>query len=564
METRANLVTVGLFVLAVIIAGFTGAYWLLKGNQSGPRATVAVIFTGSVGGLVPGAAVGFNGIKIGEVSKVGFAPNDPAHVVAYLNVDANAPVKTDSRAALTFSGLTGYASVQITGGSAGSPRLLDQKGGIPQLNADASSVQDLMQGAKQIMGRADETLTSVQRLIEENGPSLTKTIKNAETFSDSLAKNSDSIDKFMASVGQAADVLTKVSGRAETLVTDLDHIVTGVDRDKVAKILDDVSRVSGNLADSSQKISATVEQAQSSLKNVDTLTSNLNSAVDEARKVIGAVETAKVASTIDDVSKLSHYLSGKTQDFDAFLASAKSAAGHIDTITADLSTKSTDIASLIDETRSAVKNVDQLSSNLNGGVSEARKLIGAVEPDKVAATVDNVSKFSAYLTGKTQDFDDLVTHAKSAATSIDAFSGELAKKSGDVNSIIDDSKSAMHQIEVASHRIDGILANVDGLVSSDEGKGLFKQGSSFLTEATEAAKAFKEMSQAFTAKSGEISAALNQFTSQGLREVKDFVADSRRTMSTIDRTVTDFNRNPQQLIFGNNRGNVPEYGPGRR
>ncbi|MDR3372574.1 MAG: MlaD family protein [Ancalomicrobiaceae bacterium] len=564
METRANLVTVGLFVLAVILAGFAGAYWLLKGSQTGPRATVAVVFTGSVGGLVPGASVGFNGIKIGEVNRVTFAPNDPAHVVAYLNVDATAPIKADSRVALSFSGLTGYATVQITGGSAASPRLLDQKDGAPQLNADASSVQDLMQGAKQIMGRADDTLTSVQRLIDENGPALSKTIKNAETFSDSLAKNSDNIDKFMTSVGQAADVLTKISGKVETLSTDLDHLVTAIDRDKVAKIVNDVTQVSSNLVDSSAKMGTAIDEARGTLKNVDTLSSNLNSAIGEARKVIEAVEAQKVASAIDDISKLSHNLAGKTDDFNALLASAKSAAGHIDTITSDLSKKSTDVASLIDETRSAVRNADRLSTNLNDGVTETRKLIAAVEPQKIAETVEDVSKFSRFLSSRTLDFDDLVTHAKSAATSIDTFSGELAKKSTDVAGIIDDTKSTMHQIEVASHRIDGILANVDGLVGSEEGKGLFRQGSTFLAEATEAAKAFKEMSKTFASKADEFSASLNQFTNQGLREVKDFVADSRRTMSTIDRAVSDFNRNPQQLIFGNNRGNVPEYGPGRR
>ncbi len=46
METRANLITVGLFVLAVIAAGFGAAYWLMKGNQTGPRTPVALIFQG--------------------------------------------------------------------------------------------------------------------------------------------------------------------------------------------------------------------------------------------------------------------------------------------------------------------------------------------------------------------------------------------------------------------------------------------------------------------------------------------------------------------------------------
>ena len=68
METRAPFVVVGAFVLAAIAAVFGFVYWLQNTGGLGPRATYHVQFEGSVPGLLVGAAVLFNGIRVGEVT----------------------------------------------------------------------------------------------------------------------------------------------------------------------------------------------------------------------------------------------------------------------------------------------------------------------------------------------------------------------------------------------------------------------------------------------------------------------------------------------------------------
>ena len=569
METRANLITVGLFLFAVIIAGFGGAYWLLNGTKTGPRSVIAVNFQGSVGGLSTGANVSFNGIKIGEVTSLAFAPGDANRVIAYLSVDSNAPLKVDSKAALGFTGLTGYASVQITGGSNEAKPLIGSREGMPELTADVSSVQDLVEGAKRLMGRVDQTMTTVQQLVEQNGPSVARTIHNAETFSDSLAKNSGNVDKFMASVGQAADVLTKVSGKIETLSDDVDGLVKAVDKGKIGKIVDDVARVSGNLATTSDKLAGAIDEARSTIA--------------DARKVIAAVDPQKVGGAVDDLAKVTRELaqssdriSGILADTQGTMSDARKLLAAVDSakvgrvidnaskISDDLAKSSGDVSGLVQDARVAMGGLKDLSVNANLALTDARKLVAAVDPAKVAAAVDDVSKLTRKLGDNAQSIDEVVAHARTASANIDAFTADLTKKSPDVGHIIDDTAAMMKKLSAASDRVDGILARVDGLVGSDQGQGLFQQGRTFLTEATEAARAFKEMSQTFASKGDEISAALNRFTSQGLREVQGFVADSRKTMGTIDRAVSELDRNPQRLIFGTNRGNVPEYGPGRR
>ena len=71
METRAPFLVVGAFVLAAIMAVFGFVYWLHNSGGLGPRVTYHVQFDGSVPGLLVGAAVLFNGIRVGEVTDLG-------------------------------------------------------------------------------------------------------------------------------------------------------------------------------------------------------------------------------------------------------------------------------------------------------------------------------------------------------------------------------------------------------------------------------------------------------------------------------------------------------------
>jgi hypothetical protein len=65
METRAPFIVVGAFVLAAIGAVFGFVYWLHNTAGGGARTEHHVQFEGSVSGLLVGAAVLFNGIRVG-------------------------------------------------------------------------------------------------------------------------------------------------------------------------------------------------------------------------------------------------------------------------------------------------------------------------------------------------------------------------------------------------------------------------------------------------------------------------------------------------------------------
>jgi phospholipid/cholesterol/gamma-HCH transport system substrate-binding protein len=182
METRAPFVVVGAFVLATIVAVFGFVYWLQTTSGLGPRKTYHVQFDGSVPGLMVGAGVLFNGIRVGEVTDLGLAPDSPRRVKGTISVSSTTPVRSDTKVGLEFQGLTGVPVVALEGGV-----LLANSGEVPTLIAEPGAGQGMTQAARDALRRVDSVLA-------ENAEPLRNTIANLQIFSEGLARNTGKLD----------------------------------------------------------------------------------------------------------------------------------------------------------------------------------------------------------------------------------------------------------------------------------------------------------------------------------------------------------------------------------
>src|SRR6185369_9164977 len=117
METRAPHALIGLFVMTVIGAAFGFVYWLHNGGGLTERTIYRVHFENTVSGLLKGASVLFNGIRVGEVTDLQLERDNPQAVTATIAVDAGTPVRADTKVGLDFQGLTGVPVVTLQGGS---------------------------------------------------------------------------------------------------------------------------------------------------------------------------------------------------------------------------------------------------------------------------------------------------------------------------------------------------------------------------------------------------------------------------------------------------------------
>src|SRR3954454_19874525 len=323
METRANYALIGAFTLAVIVAAFGFVYWFSGGDKAQRRQPVRIVFSGAVSGLSKGSFVTFNGLRVGEVSDVGFVPEDPRRVVARVEVDRTTPIRTDTRARLEVQMLSGVAQIALVGGEPGAPPLTPAPGQpLPTIFADRSEFQDILETARSLARRADEVLEKVDRIVTDNEGSISRTMLNVERFSQALGENAPGIDRFLSQVGQAAERIGPLAAKLETLAGNADDLLKSVDRQRVARIVENVEGFTQSVAQNRQNIDKIFQDVASLMGRLNETAPKLATALVDFSKIAGAVDPAKLGRTVDNAEKFTAALGNSSKDVEKALQQA--------------------------------------------------------------------------------------------------------------------------------------------------------------------------------------------------------------------------------------------------
>jgi phospholipid/cholesterol/gamma-HCH transport system substrate-binding protein len=213
METRANYVLIGSFTLAVIAAAFGFVLWFQSLHTTKARSPLRIVFEGPAAGLRNGGSVNFNGIRVGEVISVKL--DNPRRVVALAMVENNAPIRKDTLVGLEFQGLTGVAAISLKGGEEAAPPVPLDEDGVPVLTADPNRLQDVTEAIR-------GTLQNINRVVADNQEAVKNSLRNLETFTNSLSRNAERIDAIMGRVDG-------VMGKADNLMLGLNSLAGGKD-----------------------------------------------------------------------------------------------------------------------------------------------------------------------------------------------------------------------------------------------------------------------------------------------------------------------------------------------
>ncbi len=223
METRANYTVIGLFTLAVLFGVFGFVYWVQNVGGAGERAYFRVVFDGSVSGLRTGATVLFNGVHVGEVTRLSLDPEHPQQVVATMSVNKAVKLRDDTVVGLEYTALTGVAAIALQGGSANSPPLDGPKDNPPLLKAAPGASQDITQGAR-------DTLRRIDQFIVDNQQSFHSMLDNLDKFTGALARNSDHLDKIVVGLENLTSGTDGKSGELLETVKSLHTLADNLDK----------------------------------------------------------------------------------------------------------------------------------------------------------------------------------------------------------------------------------------------------------------------------------------------------------------------------------------------
>jgi len=238
METKANYVAVGAFVLIGVLGLIVALLWLAGAQYREEFSYYRTYFSGPVTGLGKGTAVRYNGIDVGRVSRLDFDPDDPKRVIVTMQVSPSLPIHDDSVASIGGEGLTGGSYVEIDGGSKSAPilrRTPDVE--VPVIRSKPSTLQELEQSAPQLVAKLSRVADQLNIVLsDENTRAISLTLKNVELTSEGLKKGVPDLDLTLKNIAKESGALNGDLGDLHVVLGHADEATRGITR--VANDLD--------------------------------------------------------------------------------------------------------------------------------------------------------------------------------------------------------------------------------------------------------------------------------------------------------------------------------------
>jgi phospholipid/cholesterol/gamma-HCH transport system substrate-binding protein len=446
METKANYVAVGIFTLVMLLAAFGFVYWT-AGTGGGDFATLRVRIPGSASGLGRGSAVLFNGVKVGDVTRIFIDVNDPTVALADTKIDRLTPITRSTTADVGLAGLTGQASIELKGGVVGEENLLavaEANGTVAEITANPSALGNILQLAQNFLTRADAVLTGVEDFVNDVKTPLVATAENARKFSEALSRNSDNIDQFLASVGDLSKTFSSVSGRLDSTLATVEDLLKAVDKDKITTIVGNVESVTSDLKGVTKNLETMMAGVDKAVSSITTLSQNATGTISKVDEIVANVDPATIRSAIDGIKQTTE--------------TARKAADDIAKVTTKFGNRAEEIDKMISDASQLAERLNAASVRVDGVLAKIDTLLGSDDAEGLMAQASETLK--AYR----EVANTLNARMGTIMDGLGRFSGQGLR---DVEALIRDSRRSINRIEEV---ISDLGRNPQRIIAGGEGE----------------------------------------------------------------------------------------------
>lgn len=252
METHARFFLIGVFSLSILAVLLLFALWLGKLELGRDYQDYDIRFKESVAGLAKGGLVQFQGVQVGEVRKLKLDPVDPRVVIVRVRMTEQTPIKTDTKAQLSFTGLTGVAVIELIGGTPDAKLLRDvTPNSVPIIASIPSTLTQLMVDGTGVLEKAQELMVRVTGVFsEENTARISGMLENFEAISGMAKKD---YPRLPGAINEAQSAIAEIRlavGSVNQFAKSSTSTVRGIDgqaRGELAATLSSLRQVSDNL-----------------------------------------------------------------------------------------------------------------------------------------------------------------------------------------------------------------------------------------------------------------------------------------------------------------------------
>jgi len=270
METRANYVAVGAFVIVILIGAFISVLWLSSAQFQREGAIYDIYFRGSVSGLTESAPVRYKGVLIGRVINIRLDPENVERIRVRIEVDAATPIKQDAVAELEAQGITGLAFVQITGGSNASPVLEKREDKrYPIIASRQSGLEEVVTSAPELFKRATQVADRIALVLSDaNVAAIAQTLDHISSVTGTLADSRSQIDKIVIDTSKTMSEMRGAATEATSLLKDFRESLNARDgiADRSSRALQELNQSAKNLTQLTAHLDAVVQENRAAFR----------------------------------------------------------------------------------------------------------------------------------------------------------------------------------------------------------------------------------------------------------------------------------------------------------
>ena len=269
MSTEAK---VGAFVIVSILV-LGAAIYFVRTTQTVKGQVGYKTYLRHAGGLAPGSAVLFGGIKVGQVTSVQPAVEDPTRIDICFEVKSGTPINGNSKASVSSVTLMTSPVLSITTGTNDARRL---KAGEVVPSEEAVSMEDVTRRAAVLADSTNQLVTELRREI----PSITKQArtllanlneisgeKNQEHIEQILAELNTLLNRESAKIAQITDQISTLAKHADSVVVSVEPLVANMDR-TVTNANSTIDAIRDPLTKDLAELEHTIQQARTLLASV--------------------------------------------------------------------------------------------------------------------------------------------------------------------------------------------------------------------------------------------------------------------------------------------------------
>jgi len=265
MEPKVNYILVGLFVAVLGAVVLAGILWLGKTDFRNVYDRYFAFMRESVAGLSVNSTVKYRGVDVGRVKDIALNPENPQEVQLVLDIRRGTPIKTDTIAVLETQGLTGLATINLTGGSRDAPPLQPVAGQeYPVIKTGPSLFFRLDEAISRLLSEKGLTklladldalaINAAQLMDEENRVRLKQTLKDVSEVAQTVAAHKEQLDRGLSGAAQSGESLAKITA---SLNDQVPRLLARINKSTSA-----LQRLTDELATTSKAVGAVVNETK--------------------------------------------------------------------------------------------------------------------------------------------------------------------------------------------------------------------------------------------------------------------------------------------------------------